>query len=64
VRQSILVSAKANGEDAEKRGVLRPGMTSPMTIVEPTGGNPGIGLAHVVLLADTGERYISSKLFE
>ncbi|MGD0142848.1 MAG: cysteine synthase A [Rhizomicrobium sp.] len=29
-------------EDAERRDVLRPGMT----IVEPTGGNTGIGLAH------------------
>src|SRR5580700_8737842 len=34
-------------DDAEQRGVLRSGMT----IVEPTGGNTGIGLA---LVADAG----------
>jgi cysteine synthase len=33
-------------EDAERRGVLRPGMT----IVEPTGGNTGIGLAYVAAI--------------
>jgi cysteine synthase A len=33
-------------EDAERRGSLRPGMT----IVEPTGGNTGIGLAHVAAI--------------
>jgi cysteine synthase len=37
-------------EDAEQRGVLRPGMTPPMTIVEPTGGNTGIGLAHAAAI--------------
>ncbi len=33
-------------EDAERRGTLRPGMT----IVEPTGGNTGIGLAYVAAI--------------
>lgn len=33
-------------EDAERRGALRPGMT----IVEPTGGNTGIGLAHAAAI--------------
>src|SRR5256714_2531518 len=35
--------ARSMIEDAERRGVLRPGAT----IVEPTGGNTGIGLALV-----------------
>ncbi|PYN13555.1 MAG: cysteine synthase A, partial [Candidatus Rokuibacteriota bacterium] len=35
--------AVAMVEDAERRGVLRPGAT----IVEPTSGNTGIGLAMV-----------------
>lgn len=33
-------------EDAEARGVLKPGMT----IVEPTGGNTGVGLAFVAAI--------------
>lgn len=33
-------------EDAEHRSVLRPGVT----IIEPTGGNTGIGLAHVAAI--------------
>jgi cysteine synthase A len=37
-------------EDAERRGVLRPGMT----IVEPTGGNTGIGLAHACAIRGYG----------
>jgi len=37
-------------EDAEQRGALRRGMTPAMTIVEPTGGNTGIGLAHVAAI--------------
>jgi cysteine synthase len=33
-------------DDAERRGVLRPGMT----IIEPTGGNTGVGLAVVAAI--------------
>jgi cysteine synthase len=77
-------------DDAERRGVLRPGMT----LIEATGGNTGTGLAReegilagassgaalhaalgvaaradaagklvVVILADTGERYVTTRLF-
>ena len=32
-------------EDAERRGLLRPGGSPPQTIVEPTSGNTGVALA-------------------